>query len=611
MHYKIPMLAKVFAGKFSMDNIFRLKIYYLNKSTALLVAIFPLFLSDVLSLSETQIILAGSYFFLLPLFLEIPLGILSDIYGNKRVLYAGLIIFVLAFIFLLLLPTNFAYLTYLFCITVAACCFSGAEDSLLVSLVPSDKSIFEVKSEVSAFTYKASTVLIIVGGLTYYLHPLLPIILQILLLLLAIIVLSKVENRRTISKDRHRQKFFNVITSSNKQIMNLYRLAVIFLTAICSFAIIANNRTVSIAFSNLLPVNPAVTVSIIFVVGNIISSKSNLFFYKYFKRFSTPLYPLTVIGLMVILASLAMSVKSYLVLLAGFWLLCAFKSAYRAYLGSILLDSLHDTKNIATVLSMSTVLGSIFSFGFSFIYGTVFSDFQSANLGISLFMLFSFVLAGLVIAFKKEEAWFYSPDNAQSNKQHIIKRYHQTFSYRQIYPDSSVINPYIKNNQYISTLYPAPRLLSINDNMVEWEFIKGSPLSEVDRETQASVISKMLCIFQDRLKHNVALCHGDLHPDNIMVGKDNAFFVIDWDLCQELDASFDILTFFTSPRLLLSESERLAFLKSLLLVSDLEAKELMKTFIDKKVTQLRSYDSDFIKQLTQQYVFLQEKIYSL
>ncbi|WP_019222287.1 MFS transporter [Bartonella rattaustraliani] len=143
-----------------MDKIKQFKIYNVSKLTALVVAVLPLFLSEKLHLLQADIVLIGSYFLLLPLILEVPLGFLSDAYGSKRVIYAGLFFFFCGFLALFMNYAYFAYATYLLCITLAAACFSGAEDSLLFFVVPKHRTLFSVKSEVAAVTYSATTILI-------------------------------------------------------------------------------------------------------------------------------------------------------------------------------------------------------------------------------------------------------------------------------------------------------------------------------------------------------------------------------------------------------------------------------------------------------------------
>lgn len=598
------------AGRYFVDNIFLYKIYQLGKSTALLVAVFPLFLSEKLSLSESEIILIGSYFFLLPLIFEVPLGILADIYGSKRVIYSGLVIFILAFVALLIMPSHLAYMIYLLAITFAGCCFSGSEDSLLMNIIPTDKRMFEIRSELTAFNYKASSILILLGGGAYYFNPIIPIILQILCLGVAAFALSQIKVSQLNLKIKKKVNIINLLRDS-KSTLNVYRLSLIFLIALCGFIIIANNRVVSIAFADILPFGAAMSVSIIFVLGNIISSKSSELFYQWFKGYKTPLQPLAFLCGLVFVASIAMSFQSIICLVAGFWLLCAFKSAYRIYLNSVLLDSLFDRSNVATVLSLSNLFSGILAFLFSFLYGNLFSTFQIANWGISIFLLVAFSLVGLIVFLKKEESWIVNPANAQSNKVHKIKRYYQEFYYEQIYPQASFINIHIKDRSYSESLYPAPSLLEIKDNIVKWSFIRGRALSEVDRNTQLLILDKIVEVFKERLANKVTLSHGDLHPDNIQILDDNSYVVLDWDLCQNLSDDFDILSLFTSPRLLLSEQERIAFVQELFGIEKEKSMRLMVDFIRKKIMILQDFKGDFIKKLTAEYRQLESKFSTL
>ncbi len=596
-------------GRCFVDKVKQFKIYSVSKSTALVVAVLPLFLSEKLHLSQADIVLIGSYFLLLPLILEVPLGLLSDVYGSKRVIYTGLFFFLCGFLALFMNYAYFAYATYLLCITLAAACFSGAEDSLLFSVVPKHRTLFSVKSEVAAVTYSVTTVLIFLGGILYYVHPALPVIFQVLSLIFAIFMFSKLTKGLDSFHINAHPSIFTVMCASRKEVKNPYRFTLIFLSAVSAFAILVNNRTVSIAFSDFLPFQPAILVSIIFIIGNFFSASSNILFQKYFSKFQNPIFPVLMIGCMVTIAFFLMSFQIIAALILGFLLLCVFKSAYRSYLSSLLINSLLDPKAIATVLSFTAIITAVVSFAFSFLYGHIFSTFWQANLWLAVVMAVIFGVSALIIFVRKQEIIWLQPENAQSSKQHFLKRKHQEFCYGQIYPEASCINENIKDGSFRQSLYPAPNLITLCDEVVEWEFIRGTVLSQMDLLHQKAIIDQINKIFQDRLSKNIILSHGDLHPDNIIVTPDSSFMVVDWDLCQEASPELDILTFFTSPRLSLNLEERIDYISHLLSISKDEALPMIKAFVAKKISDLCLYQNIFMKQLVLDYMNLNKEFH--
>ncbi|WP_370930968.1 MFS transporter [Bartonella sp. DGB1] len=587
-----------------MDNIKYFKIYSVAKSTALIVAVLPLFLSQSLMLSEADIILLGSYFFLLPLFLEIPLGVLADKYGNKKLIYIGLTIFLFSFIALLVLPGQTAYICYLLLITVSANCFSGAEDSLLLSILPKDSDLFSVKASIAAFTYYVTSILILLGGVLYYIHPNLPIIFQIISLLLAIFIFHKLSCATKELTAKQATNPLKLLIHSGKELLSFYRLTIIFLLAISGFAVMVNNRVVSIAMAELIPFSASIMVAILFILGNIVSAYSNNFFKSYFVNFNNPLFPTFVIGLIAVIAFGLMSFVSSVALLIGFLVLSIFKAAYRAYFSAILIDSLSSVNAVATILSICSIFTYLVLFIFSFLYGYFSVGFQVSNLYLAIFLAMIFVLAMIILYSFREEIKEVSRKNSQSGKFHYLHREYQYFKYIQKYPAVNYINNNLINKTYVNSLYPSPKLLKIDHDKIEWEFIKGKVLSELDSESQKNIIIKFVKIFEERNKQEVTLSHGDLHADNIMVTKTGDFFVVDWDLCENKPREFDVLTFFTSPSLHLSKCSRVSYVADLLNISEPQAIKLIVEFIGNKIENLRLLKSKFILDLVEKYTQL-------
>ena len=100
-------------------------IFSIGKSTAIVVPILPLCLVTQHRLTVETMLQIASYFVLVPVLLDVPMGWLGDRIGHRFVLTIGTLIFLCGF-GALLANTAHGYPIYLLCIGIAAACYSGA-----------------------------------------------------------------------------------------------------------------------------------------------------------------------------------------------------------------------------------------------------------------------------------------------------------------------------------------------------------------------------------------------------------------------------------------------------------------------------------------------------
>jgi hypothetical protein len=578
-------------------NIFRFKLYSTFKSTALIIPIFPVFLSETQNLGAKDIIFYSSFFYILPFILEVPTGILSDFIGHKKVTAMGIAVFLCAFLSLLA-PIDQPYICYLFLITLAGTLLSGSEGALLYN-ISNNQNIQHIKIEIDSFFYKSTTFLILLSASLYRLNPFLPIIIQSVMLFIALLIIVNIKEtsiKKPISKTN--LKFFNNVS------IRQYILPFLVLSSLFAFCINLNSRTVQLQLYDSGSQLDIYLISIFFVIGNLVSSWSIATYKKHIEIASNT-------GLMIILlcgcfsiAFLFMSSSDTFSVGIGFLLLCGVKPIYRTYIYSVYVDLQEKECCMASNLSIYELISSILITVLSFTYANTFISFQQSNTFMAIVLMATGLIFGLYF-FKNtigyQEIKFKS---ALSNKRHYIKRHETQLSFVQRYPSTDAINQHIIHNRL--SPYQTPKLISVSDSEVEWEFIKGSRLSDLSKQEQLGYVHT-ICKLQKHIIQSGSkqrMIHNDLHPHNILVSN-GEYYVIDWDLCVFDSIEQDVYCLLTSPYLRLDHQERMKLIADTLGITSVEAINTARQFIENKVQHLKSFsDTDFIRSLVQQYLGL-------
>lgn len=592
----------VVEARFSVDSISKYKWYSVLRSTALVVTVLPIYLVEAHSLTVSEIIKYSSVFFLLPLVVEIPLGLLADRIGPTRVVIIGLIIFSGAFLSLIFASGVGSYLVYLLFITLASSCFSGAEDSILLNLVPKRDDLFSVKSDLNIFFYYTTSIVLLAGGVLYHLEPRLPFVLQAISILGAAWLVFTLPGRTEKSPSHRRPATIEALKSGSAQFLNSYRLAIIACMAVSTFIVGLNSRTVQIQLSDLLPFGQAIGVSAMFVAGNFVSAASLSCLKVYYSRCKTPIWPMVSLGIISFTSFSLLSTNTTAGVVLGFMALCAFKSGYRTYLSSQLLISLRDKGSTATVMSYVALTTAIVSALGSSIFSFYFSDFGTLNSYLALFMVAMFLIATSVIWNSRIEVIEVTPTNALSGKRHFIKREYNELTYIQRYQCQDHVNENITTLRYLEALYPSPNLVRQSDCELEWEFVAGDVLSLASKERQILALKTFSEIFARRLAVGGGLVHGDLHPDNILLADDGNVCVVDWDLCDYGNIVDDVLALYTSPRLKIDVEQRLEAISKLFNESVDDSRARAEEFVERKIDHLSNFGGEFIKSVCAGYV---------
>lgn len=576
-----------------MDNLTKFKLYTLFKSTAVVTPILPIYLSEELQLDVDEIIYYSSFFYILPFFLEIPTGILSDKIGSKRCNGIGIIAFIIAF-FGLLIPEKQSYIIYLFFITISGCLLSGADSSLLFHITGS-LNIHKIKARIDQLFYGSTSLMLLLSSVLYILNPHAPIIIQCIMLITAYICLSKIDvNIIQLNSKKS-------ITIINEVTIKRYIIPIIIFSGLLSFCLNLNARTVQIHMHTLESSIGIISIGFFFFIGNLISTLGISLYKKNIHLSKNIGFMILTITVGFSFSFLFMSIDSNTCVIIGFLALCFIKPVFRSYISSTYISLQEKETCMASSLSIYQLISSLIVTISSFAYAFFFTDFQSSNLFISYSILAVGIPFGILYHLhpgSKKEIFF---NTAISNKRHFIKRNHAQLKFIQQYPSKDSINSLISHNTQF--IYNHPKLIKQSEQSLVWEHIKGSRLSDLSRNVQLTCIERLANIQKNCVINSTTniIIHNDLHPHNILVSN-NKYYVIDWDLCTKGEVDNDVYTLFTSPFLNISFEERLNFISDTLSISNDEAKAATKTFISDKISHLKILGNhNFIKHLILKY----------
>lgn len=254
-----------------MDNINKYKAFAFFKSTAITLPILPIYINSDIGVSVSDIIYYSWVSFIVPFFLEIPSGMLSDAIGYIRTLCIATLFFIMSFI-VLMMQFELSYVYYILLITVASVLYSGTGMALLYRISEGNQ-IGKIKAEVDHFFYKYTSLLFLISGVLYSFNVYLPIIFQIISLMISLLFLRSIDIEEKVSRlmpvNRIGLRLFYI---------RPYIVPLLLFSSLFIFGLNVNVRTISIQFFENN--NNVYYICILFIFTNFISSLSA----KYYKE---------------------------------------------------------------------------------------------------------------------------------------------------------------------------------------------------------------------------------------------------------------------------------------------------------------------------------------
>lgn len=605
--------------------------YIVGKSTAFVIPILPIYLFHQGNFSIQYMLHVASFYVLVPVLLDIPLGFLSDKVGYKPILIIGTLLFLTAFLGIAYIAP-YSYHIYILGISLAAACYSGCEPLFIKSLISNDEHFSTYYARLNEKMYIITAAFLVAGGFAYQLAPVLPIVIQIGCLLAALVSLLLLPATQPAGKKNE----VNELRGDRHALPSVMLLALLAIATLSNglFTGITqlNSRTVQIQIDDLLGGISAVAIGGVFACGNLASSWGSKFYRASFAKRENSISLLISI-IFALISCLLFTFTNLTSVVLAFFVFSFFKGFYRPAVNSALVDATAPYAKHATVYSAANVLSVAIAAIIHYAAAFTFRD-------LSFMYLLASIVLGITL-FGPIFLWFAERnfltevfDKGFSSKRHFVRHEEgQPIEYVQKYSkvDTSPSRlSEIYTNMRAGYL-PAPEG-RLGRNLISMEYVAGPRLSECDAAQQLRITSHLLSrmvnvsqsargaaispdlreIFREKTlqvlssKHplQLTLIHGDLHPDNILVRAD-APVVIDWDHSGAGDRIFDALTLITSPLLRIGKKVRLELIASALALSDSDAAIILHEFTTFKHGQLLALNVPELRIMAQAYLTLQ------
>lgn len=617
--------------------------YNLFKSTAWILPILFIFITQQKNITNEQIIYTAGLFGLLPFIIEIPFGVLADKIGTQKILILGIIFQILSCVSLILASNQASYFFYLICINFASALFSGADQSFVRNLFDDQEKFKTYLIENNGLFYRNSIFMLILGTLLFQINPYLPFVIQIVSFLISLKYLMKIKIKQNAIKNIN-IKLVDHLSLSLKIILNNNKLiSIVLMSSIFDIAISLNHKMIQQQISKIIPFKFLGLLGITYVLGNLSSFYSSRLYVKIKNKFK---YQIFIPLFLMITSYFLLSMNNLIYILVGFILICGFKSIYRPLCDGEMTLQIPISTTRATVLSIVSIFSATISLFFSFILSKEYSvSIQNGNTYFLIYTL-PIVIFGIVLYFRKNNVEFATNTIGFAGKRHYLFKHVDSleFLYKSYYPQSSkfdelnVINTVLRFKPYNSSQIVIEQCNQTKNFYTLFPYFGELHLWQVDEELQKEILTQIFSsrvkvnltnydipkalidqptkIFSDKMNLKIietitdqSIIHGDLHPDNILIHNSTPK-LIDWDLSGVGPFWFDVLTLLTSPKLSVQLQYRISVFSNLFHITDLNAIKIFTEFIIYKIKSLEnlSIDNSEIESLIRSYKLILNEI---
>lgn len=269
-------------------NLIYFKWYKIAFLTMLIDPIFVIYAYSE-GLSANQIFILTSIESVLIILLEVPTGVISDLFGYKISMVLAVLCFIISNIMIMINPTFISFIICEIFMALYKVCASGADEAYLYLILDNKNDFTKISGRLDSVNFMITGVISIGIGYVYLLNKQYPFVLSIAACVLALVMALKLEN----VKEYH-QKIKSAKQLSGEFIQNIRRgFQLIFLSgklrwfvfysAVISFALIAILETYQLFFS--MRHIPVEYFGIIYFFMYVVSSISGRLAH-YFKRFN-------------------------------------------------------------------------------------------------------------------------------------------------------------------------------------------------------------------------------------------------------------------------------------------------------------------------------------
>lgn len=296
-------------------NVFYFKLYKILFLTMLTDPVFVLYAYSA-GLSANQIYLLTSLQTVWIVLLELPTGVISDLFGCKSSILLGIICYILSDIILLAAPSFPGFVVSVLFLSLYKVFVSGADETYLYLALEHKDSYTKTAGMLDSVNFILTAFVSIGVGYLYSLNKRYPFLLSIVLCGISFLPAAKLENIRETDKDIKTVRklcgeFYSNIRNGLRISFTSRTLRWFFLySAVVGFALVALSETYQLFF--LQHDIPVEYFGWIYFVLYIISSLSSKTAY-YFKRFSVQNVFMVLLGMLVLTSFLMAWPCQYLI----------------------------------------------------------------------------------------------------------------------------------------------------------------------------------------------------------------------------------------------------------------------------------------------------------
>ena len=236
------------------NNLFYFQWYKILFLTMLIDPIFVIYAYSE-GLSANQIFILTSIEAVLIMLLEVPTGVISDLFGYKISMVLSVFCFIVSNIILIIFPTFAGFLLCEIFIALYKVFASGADETYLYLILDNKDDYTKVAGKLDSIHFILSGIFSISIGYLYAINKRYPFVISIIICTLALLMVVRLENVREYKKDiktvkelseeffANQRRGFELICKSKK-----LRWFIAY-SAVISFALVAIMQTYQLYFS--------------------------------------------------------------------------------------------------------------------------------------------------------------------------------------------------------------------------------------------------------------------------------------------------------------------------------------------------------------------------
>lgn len=608
-----------FTRSFRSKTNAQLLLFFTSLSPLFIGTILFFYMGSELGVPLDEILRVSALYAMMPLLLDVPMGMLADRYGVKKTLYGGLGSYVLSILAILFLPTPWSYHLYFFFSKIGVPCISGADFSLIRQQVPENQAggFKNTIYFLQKWTYLINAIINLITPFVYNYNKKLPFVLQALLLVLSMINLATMQETRGKIRLKRKRLVNDFVLCIRLCVFNRRYLLLLVCSAVFGLGVTLNNTVIQHQLTSHLSLD--FVYGLVFAASGIFSAFGTTALARGLRELDFT-HQILILLAMDAFAFFAMGTDHILAIIAGFLMINLFKGGFRPLVNAELTNQMPFHRLTAQALSFASFASALFANALQWALAGQYKEGSKGHIYYALIASIC-VLSALAYSALQYRWTVFERKSRQRNKKSQLICKNGDFLLLQLYPlEEEKLFDDMKTAS-MEQIYPTPRL-NIRSTMrnfeVEMPFLGDVKLGDLrDAGRQFAMCRDFLiarreknlflrqgefpsavAVFSPKLSKYLLLppdesrlaeidLHGCLDPTNLMI-RGNQMFAINWSRCGKGPWWWDLLTLLTHPYLYFSVQWRVQLMAQFAPWIELESgRALFFKFIEFQIDQLK------------------------